>query len=159
MLVTKVTNATITTHASEPSPPYKSGAIDLEGVALAVLLPVAVDVGEAMADIEESEADAVVGRLESAASVVYTADRPVTLEQILGAVIVSATKFTAAHCQSMILALKLQKSGRSITDLKQDPIRRILYHLDDTFLASKGSWHSDVPLTEIPQPGLLNSRQ
>ena len=48
--------------------------------------------------LEVAEELAVAGSVESAASVVYAAERPVTFVQTLGGAIIPATKLTAAHC-------------------------------------------------------------
>jgi hypothetical protein len=65
----------------------------------ALVVDVLEELVVALAEVDEDEPldVALAGRLESAASAVMEADRPVTFVQEEGAAIVPATKFTAAH--------------------------------------------------------------
>ena len=104
-LATRAAEAIITIHMTAPNPLQDPIVVASDGLAVVELLlgglvvvPLGSNVAAPPVGTEEVKVEvAVVGRFESAASVVYTADKPVTFEQILGAAMVPATKFTAAH--------------------------------------------------------------
>ena len=80
----------------------------------------------------EDEAGAMVGRLESIASVVYWADKPVTFVQMLGGGTEPATKLTVEHCKERKEDISRSLSQSSSPYLEQDPVRSILHHLNHT---------------------------
>jgi len=99
-LATIVADPTIISPTSMLSPQYGLTVWAPEAlVVLVVVEPVAVLVPVEVAELEVGAA--VAGKEESFASVVYSADRPVTFLQIPEGVIEPATKLTVEHWYKM----------------------------------------------------------
>jgi hypothetical protein len=144
------------THVSEPIPSNIWTLLAPEALVADVLEELVV----ALAEVDEDEPldVALAGRLESAASAVMEADRPVTFVQEEGAAIVPATKFTAAHWKKSAWFLT-RVFGHPEAYLVQDSIWRILDHSNYSFGTDPGDRHRDAWLTEGTEASLLNARQ
>ena len=97
-----VAHPIVTTHITDPHPANAWTVVAVEGFEEVVLEAELVVAATVAPDVEDGEEVAVEGSVESAASAVYDAERPVTFVQMPGGAILPATKLTAAHCNQEI---------------------------------------------------------